>query len=258
MFELVKWYLDLVTDCGSVLVGYSVHCRLGPAGFRYASLLHAAPDAPAIERTTLPGARAPVLEGDTLRWHVPRLRFDGAWQRLGPPLAQTLLDEERGRIEWHCHLPRARATARFGDEIIAGMGYAEELRVTCPPWQLPFRTLRWGRYHSPERGLVWIEWKGELERRWIWFDGRAEPGATLGEQGISGLSDRRALQCEDPRALRDRQVLETLTRILPSAMQEQIGPLGGMRERKWVARSVLTQDGVAVDRGWTVHEEVRW
>ncbi len=258
MFELTKWYLDLVTDCGSVLVGYSVHCRLGPAGFRYASLLHAPPDEPATERTTLRGARAPVLEGDILRWHVPRLRFDGAWQRLDAPLAQILLDEERGRIEWHCHLPRARVTVRFGDEIIAGMGYAEQLRVTCPPWQLPFRTLRWGRYLSPEQSLVWIEWTGGHDRRWVWLDGRAEPGARPEAQGISGLSDRRALQFEDHTVVRDRRVLETATRILPSAMQDQIGPLAGMREQKWLARSVLTQDDVIVDRGWTVHEEVHW
>lgn len=258
MFELVKWYLDLVTDCGSVLVGYSVRCRFGPIGFRYASLLHAPANGPPIERTTLRGARAPELKEDTLRWHVPRLRFDGAWQRLDAPLAETLLDEERGRIEWHCHLPRARVTGRIGDEIIAGMGYAEELRVTCPPWQLPFRTLRWGRYHSAEQSLLWIEWTGGLDRRWFWLDGRAEPGAELDEQGVSGLSGRRALRFEDHSIVRDRRVLEAATRILPSAMQDHIGPLAGMREEKWLARSVVTQDGIVVDHGWTVHEQVRW
>ena len=258
MFEMVKWYLDLVTDLGSVLVGYSVHCRLGPAGFRYASLLHAPPDQPVIERTTLRGATAPKLEDDRLRWRVPRLRFDGAWQRLGAPFAHTLLDAEPGRIEWHCHLPRARVTARFGDTIVAGMGYAEQLRVTCPPWQLPFRTLRWGRFLSARRDLVWIEWARDLERRWIWLDGRAEPAATLDERGISGLSNRQTLTFEDRRVVRDRRVLDTAGRILPSAMQDQMGPLAGMREQKWLTKTALSQDGIIVDRGWTLHEEVRW
>ena len=257
MFQLTKWYLDLVTDRGSVLVGYSVHCRLGPAGFRYASMLHAPPDQPPIERTTLRGARAPELEGDVLRWQVPRLRFDGRWERLGAPLAQTLLDDERGRIEWHCHLPRARVTVRYGDTIIAGMGYAEELRLTCPPWQLPFRTLRWGRFLSARQSLVWIEWAGELSRRWTWLDNRPEPGAAIGEQGVHGLSDQRTLRFEDQRVVRDRRLIESLTRILPSAMEDQIGPLAGLREQKWLAKSVLSQNGEE-DHGWTLHEEVRW
>jgi len=257
MFEMVKWYLDLVTDCGAVLVGYSVHCRLGPAGFRYASLLYAPPDEPARERTTLRGARPPKLDGDILRWQVPRLHFDGSWQRLDAALAQTLLDDERGTIEWHCHLPRARVTARFEDRILTGVGYAEQLRLTCPPWQLPFRTLRWGRYLSDRQSAVWIEWAGETARRWVWLDGRQEAEARISEQGVTGFSGPRTLRFEGQRVVRDRQVMDAMTRVLPSVMHLQMGPLAGMREQKWLSQSLLTRDGED-ERGWTLHEEVRW
>jgi hypothetical protein len=40
-------------------------------------------------------------------------------------------------------------------------------------------------------------------------------------------------------------------------MQLQMGPLAGMREQKWLSQSVLTRDGED-ERGWTLHEEVRW
>jgi hypothetical protein len=67
MFEMTKWYLDLVTDLGNVLVGHSVDCRLGAAGFRYASLLHVTPEVASTERSTLRGARAPRLEAGLLQ-----------------------------------------------------------------------------------------------------------------------------------------------------------------------------------------------
>jgi hypothetical protein len=258
MFDMTKWYLDLVTDLGTVLVGYAIDCRIGPASVRYASLLHAPPDQPATERTTLGGARLPVLHGDLLHWHIPTLHFEGSWHRLGTPIEQTLLDVELGRIEWHCHLPRARVTARLGDTVLTGLGYAEQLRITCPPWQLPFRTLRWGRYVSAQHGLTWIEWAGDHSRRWSWSDGHEEPAATLHTHGISGLSDRRDLSFEDRRIVRDRQVLESVGRMLPDAIRDRFGPLAGMREQKWLTRSVLRQEGVVVDRGWTIHEEVHW
>jgi hypothetical protein len=258
MFELVKWYLDLVTDLGTAVIGYSVDCRLGAGSFRYASLLHSPPDQPASERTTLLGARFPVPEGDLLRWQVPAFRFDAAWQRTGVPLEQTLLDAEPGRIEWYCRQPRALVTARLDDTVLTGLGYAERLRMTVPPWQLPFRTLRWGRYVSARHEIVWIEWEHDLGRRWLWLDGREEPNARLDHDRIVGLSERRELALDDRRVLRDSRVLTSLGQILPDSIRARVGPLAGMREQKWLAESELRQDGVAVDRGWALHEEVRW
>jgi len=258
MFELDKWYLDVVTEAGAVLIGYAIHCRFGAASFRYASLLQSAPDQPATDRATLRGTTFPLLEGDHLRWHLPRLRFDGSWHRLGAPVEQTLLDDERGRIEWRCLLPRARVTARLDDTIISGMGYAERLHVTLPLWQLPFSTLRWGRYATTERGLVWIEWSDGLERRWAWSGGREEPSARVEGSGVAGLADGGELRFEDRRVLRDWQVLESAGRILPDALRTRLGPIARLREQKWLSRGTLRQGDRIVDHGWAIHEEVRW
>ncbi len=258
MFELDKWYLDLVTDRGTALIGYAVECRVGPASIRYASLLHASPDSPAVERTTRRDARSPVHEGNLLRWNVPALGFEGCWERIGAPVGQTLLHTARGRIEWHCHLPRARVTARFESAAMVGLGYAERLHITVPLWQLPFRTLRWGRYVSDRRGLVWIEWTDGLERRWIWSDDDAQPATRLHADGVSGLSGPSELRFEDRRIVRDRQVLDSVGRLLPAAIRDRVGPLAGMREQKWLSRSSLRHEDMVTDRGWTIHEEVRW
>jgi hypothetical protein len=258
MFALDKWYLDLVTDLGTVLVGYAVECRIGPARFRYASLLHASHDRPATERTTLRDVRFPALDGDVLRWNIPALRFEGAWERTAAPIGKTLLDAARGRIEWDCCVPRARVTARLDGAAVAGLGYAERLHLTCLPWQLPFSTLRWGRHVSESGGAVWIEWDGDLDRRWIWLDGREQPVALLDSDGITQCAGQGGLRLMDRRIVLDRQVLESVGRVLPAAIRDRFGPLAGMREQKWLSRSVLRRDDGIVDRGWTIHEEVRW
>lgn len=258
MFELDKWYLDLVTDRGAATIGYAGVCRVGPTSVRFASLLHASPESPAIERTTLRGVRFPVHDGDLLRWNIPALRFEGCWEPIGAPISQQLLNTERGCVEWHCHVSRARVTSQIEGAAQIGLGYAERLHITLPLWRLPFRTLRWGRYLSDRHGLVWIEWADGLERRWIWSDDRAEPAARLDANGVSGLPSHGELRFEDRRVVRDRRVLESVGRVLPPAIRDRFGPLAGMREQKWLSRSLLLHEDMVADRGWTIHEEVRW
>ena len=56
--------------------------------------------------------------------------------------------------------------------VLRGLGYAEHLSMTIPPWRLPIDTLRWGRFLSPERSVVWIDWQKEGDgRTWIFVDG---------------------------------------------------------------------------------------
>ena len=56
--------------------------------------------------------------------------------------------------------PRSRVEVLVGDCEFNGLGYAECLTVTVPPWQLPIRQLRWGRFVAPDRSLAWIDWQG--------------------------------------------------------------------------------------------------
>jgi hypothetical protein len=258
MFQLAKWYLDLVTDEGIALVGYAARLRWGALRLRYASLLRSEPGSPATEDVSLRGTE-PALEGDILTWRHGPLGVDGRWERQAPPIAAHLASLPSGDIHWHCLVPNAQVTLRLGDRTLAGRGYAERLELTLPPHELPFRTLHWGRHLSGQHALVWITWEGRTApASWIWLDGALQPSARLSQGGITGLPGGLELCFDPPRTLRGRSVLTELARPLPALLDRVVGPVARMHERKLLARSALIQDGAPLDRGWAIHEEVRW
>ena len=260
MFQLLKWYLDLVTEEGTLLVCYAARLRWGGARIGYTSLLHSPGTGPAHDATTIRRVRLPRFDdGDrTLTWASEPLDVAGRWTRAAPPIRQVLLDTPAGGIEWSCHLPRARGVIQWEGTEYVGWGYAESLLLTIPPWKVPFRTLWWGRHASESHAVVWIQWEGGERRRWIWLDGEAAPDACLGGAGVSGLGGGRELRLEPGREVRNRAVLEAITDPLPDFARRLGGSLAAMREHKRVSRSAVVESGRPLDHGWAVHEVVTW
>jgi len=258
MFLLHKWYLDVVTDQGAAAIFYAARLQWGPVRTRYASALYAAPgDAPR-EQATRRQIEWPREDNDILTWHSRPLGVLGRWRRDAAPIERVLADDPAAAIHWTCHMPRARVSVQAGDASLEGLGYVESLRLTVPPWKLPFRTLRWGRHVSSRHSVVWIEWTGAEARRWVWLDGVLQPAATLADAGLSGLEGGSALRLEPCRGLRDSPVLSTIGGPLPVLARRLAGPLGRMHESKRLARSAIVSNGRQLDQGWTVHEEVTW
>ena len=258
MFLLDKWYLDVVTDEGAAAIFYAARLRWGLLRQGYASALYVAPGAAPREQATRRHFEWPHEDQDTITWHNEPLRVLAHWRRDAAPMARSLVEDPADAIHWTCHMPRARASAQVGDTRLEGLGYVESLRLRVPPWKLPFRTLRWGRHASSHHSVVWIEWTGAEERRWVWLDGALQPAATLVEAGLSGLEGESALQLEPFRDLRDSPLLATIGGPLPGLARRLAGPLGRMHERKHLSRSAIVSSGRQLDRGWTVHEEVTW
>lgn len=259
MFKLAKWYLDLVTDDGTALVGYAAGLRWGALRLRYASLLLAPPGQAPVEQTTLRQVAEPALDGNVLTWRSGPLHLEGRWLREARAIEAPLADLPTGAIHWHCLMPSAVAVVRVGEQRLTGRGYAERLVLTLQPNELPFRTLHWGRYLSVRHAVVWIDWSGAgAPARWIWLDGTLRPDARLDAQGITGLGPGMALRFGPPRPLRDRTVLPDLARPIPGLLRRVVGPVAQMRERKRLAMSRLERDGTTVDEGWAIHEEVAW
>jgi hypothetical protein len=255
-FELSKWYLDAVSDEGDVFIAYSAELRWRSLALRYTGTLVQRAGEETRERSTLRGAEAPGLSGNELSWASPPLGVSGRWTALSTPVAETILARDEGRVEWRCHMPRARAEVAFeGAPTLRGLGYAEHLSVTLPPWQLPIDALYWGRFLSEDASLVWIDWRGPYEKQVVLLDGAPVGPARIDERGLRAGPVR--LTLSEQRVLRQGALGKTVLGVLPSV--EKLFPVRILAtdECKWLARGMLEHGG-GVSEGWVVHEVVRW
>jgi hypothetical protein len=256
VFRLSKWYLDLITPDGIAVICYSARVHWGPLRLRYASILVDMSAGKTEQATTLRQVERPSIDGDTVRWRSGALDVRGEWRRQQPVVRATLLRTPSGAIRWACRAPLATATIQWGDRQFRGTGYVESLGMTVSPTQLPFRTLRWGRHLSHDHSLIWIDWTGDVTRRWIWLDGVRQEGSSFSDDGTIQLGGGRRLQLRETRDLHNAPVLESIGSFLPGLASRWVGSLATLHEHKMVARSALYQDHVPQDDGWTTYEEV--
>jgi hypothetical protein len=258
MFLLDKWYLDVVTDGGAVAILYAARLRWGAFRAAYSSTIEDDGGGTHREARTIRGVEPARREGRELTWRNRAIDVDGRWQRGARPIRRTLASTPRGEIRWSCHIPRGRATVRVGGCMYDGIGYAERLRLTIPPWALSFDALRWGRHVSDRHSVVWIDWRGVESRSWVWLDGRDQPDAVVTDAGVAGLAEGAELCVGSGRDVVDRRVLAAFADLLPGIARRVAGPVANMHERKRVERSTIVRAGEAVDQGWTVRELVTW
>lgn len=259
-FAVDKWYLDLVTRDGLAVVGYRLSVRWLAFDLQVAARLLAAPGAAPDERSALGETAAPEVDGRRLSWSPRKLGLQATWQAIDAPILCTLLESPAGRIEWSCLMPRAHASAVIDGTRHDGLGYAEHLRLTLPPWSFPFHTVRWGRHVSDQHALVWIEWEGAHPRQSVWLDGVPQPEARVVPAGVDGLTGAaRALRWRQSHDITRRHVGATLARVAPALGAMVAGRLSGMQEHKQCSRSALVDaEGRAIDDGWAIHEVVTW
>jgi hypothetical protein len=258
-FTVDKWYLDLVTDDGTALVAYVVDVGWHGVAMRLASRLIVDAAGRRDEHSTRQETAWPALAAGRLSWASEALGLHGEWLALAPPVARTLVSSPAGVIDWTCDMPRARATVIAAGSRYEGLGYAEHLHLTLPPWALPFSTLRWGRHVSDRHAVVWIERDGADCRRDIWIDGAPSPEARVVADGVCALPGDRALRWQPGRDLVRRSVGDALARVAPTLAQTLSGRLATMREHKQLSRSSLVDaSGRALDAGWAIHEVVTW
>jgi hypothetical protein len=258
-FSVDKWYVDLVTGDGIAVVGYVLTVRWLGIDLRMASRLVVERAGRREERSALGEPGMPALAAGGLSWTSDALGLQATWQALDAPIAATLLTSPAGSIEWSCVMPRARATAITAAAHYEGLGYAEHLRLTLPPWALPFHRLQWGRHLSDRHALVWIDWDDGRVLRHVWLDGDLQPSARLGASGLAGLTDGRALRWDDHRDLTRRSVGDAIADAAPALAAHVAGRLAGMREHKQLSQSTLVDaDERPLDAGWSIHEVVTW
>ena len=258
MFQLNKWYLDLISPDGIAVICYSARLRWGPLRLRYSSILLAIPGAKPEEASSIRQVERPRLADGIVHWRSDTLDVSGEWRRRQPPIRATLRRDHTGAIRWSCRLPLADAEVQWGNRRFSGLGYVESLGMTMPPTQLPFRMLRWGRHLSSEHSLVWIDWSGSAPGQWVWLDGVLQRSASFAADGSMRLPEGRWLQLHDSRDIRNATLLPSLLTAVPAVASRAAGALGTLHEHKMVSRSSLHDGQRPSDSGWTIHEIVTW
>jgi hypothetical protein len=256
MFEVIKWYMDVVSEDGSALFAYSARVRWGAARVSVGALCHLTACGRVNEERTLRPGRSPAFDNGKLAWSCGHMGLSGTWVATAAPIERTLIADDRGAIEWQCFAPRARAQVRVGDVALRGLGYVERLRITLPPAELPFQRLSWGRHLSSTHSLVWIDWHDGPANRWVFLDGVKQANARLTPHFIDGLDGGRSLRRGASFDLIERPAVASVARLAPRLAHRVAGPLATMREHKRVAESRLFEGTHALDHGWSLYEEL--
>jgi hypothetical protein len=245
-FEFAKWYADCVSGEGEVLIAYSGRLRHRRLAVQYESLLSAGESKHSLRRSSI------ECTPDRIEWGSEGLGLCGSWERRSAEIRETVFQSEDGWVQWHCVMPKAEARMN----AVAGLGYAEQLRLTIPPWRLPIRRLRWGRFLSERNAVVWIDWEGEFRTRLVYANGRPAAAEAIENDGLT-FADGTRLELDRGLVLRSGQLGSTVLHAIPGL--KKLAPrMFLVDECKWRSHGRLMSVGEETDSGWCIHEDVRW
>lgn len=250
---MVKWYLDCVTESGEVAVVYSAVARWGAIEVSYCSYLCV--DQTHNESRSTMHAAGINADGQRLLVNSPQLHMSGEWRATAAAFKETVFQNEAGSVVWDCRQPGSQVRLRIGNREWVGLGYAESLSVSLPPWQLPLTHLKWGRFVSEHDSVAWIDWQGPYSVRLAIKNGGRCARAEISDTAL--VIDDAKLEMCDSLPLREGQLGRTvipgaraLARLFPKSMFN-------IEERKWRSRGTLTTPR-GKSTGWVIHESVDW
>jgi hypothetical protein len=253
-FTFTKWYVDCVAADGRIVIGYWASLAWRRVALTWQNVTLYEAGRPPVDRSSLVPAPPPVVAGDTITWGAPVLGCVAGVESRQRPIDVRLLDSDAGVVEWRAEAPAAVVSFKLdGCTPVQGPGYAERIVISIPPWRLPIRELRWGRWvdSSASRSVVWIDWRGDSPRTWVFVDGINVPAAVVADESICAdgmkfvLSERRTLHA---RAFADiAATIPPLRAVVPKSLL-------ALRETKWCSAGTLLQRNAAAQTGWAIHE----
>jgi hypothetical protein len=249
-FNLSKWYLDCVTDSGETSILYVGSAGWGMAQLHYSSLLESKSGHMTV-RSSICNPRMPEIKGASISWRGHDI--DATWNADSTAIRNTIFSCERGAVEWHCLMPRARV--QFGRRF--GFGYVEQLTMSIPPWALPIENLRWGRFTSASDWIVWIDWEGEFSRRIVYLNGE-EVATSVLQDGRLSFDGGTLLTMDQALVIRDAPLDTGALSGIPVFKKMFPARLRKISECKWRSRALLERPGRSSVEGWAIHESVSW
>lgn len=240
---------------------YSGRFDVGPIGTRFAAWVLRTADGRVTEGRTI--RCDGVTESTALEWRWRHLAFD-LELHVAPrtsPHEVMLHESKTGIIRWRCDALAANVAMRLGETRLDGLGYSETLEMTVPPWSVPMRTLRWGRFIADSdamTSMAWIDWRGGTPLTAIVSEQGVERCGAVDDRSITTAQGR--LELEDVALIREGVLgggplarIPILSFLIPFGVRRLLAA----DERKSLARATLL-GGDRVARGWAVHEVVEF
>jgi hypothetical protein len=245
--------MDCVTERGETAILYCADLSWRGISASYSSVLLA--DEHAIDTQSSMKRYRLSSSGDRISVEFPRLQVQGTWNATAAPVQHTMYKDARGSVRWNCLQPGSSVHVTVGERELSGLGYAECLTLTLPPWQLPLRQLRWGRFVSPQDSLAWIDWQGSYSTSIAVYNSRKCEPLSISDTEVV-LNDAR-LTLDQPLSLRSGRLGATVLSGAPMLRILLPDSLSNIEERKWRSRATLeTPDRQS--QGWAIHEVVNW
>jgi hypothetical protein len=257
-FELSKWYADAVTEQGDAMILYSAELRWRGPSIHYTSLLTRYSGCPATCRFSLRDQPLSEVREGAIEWSSPAWNAEARWRHPGSGIREVLFDSPAGSLEWECIAPRSSAEFRAAGADFRGWGYVEHLRLSLPPWRLPIRHLRWGRFVNSADALVWIDWSGPWSRRVVYHNGIPVSATSIGDREIVWSGGEAVLDLDPVAILREGTLGATALSVLPDLDRLFPARILKVRERKWLSRATLRRPGCPDSTGMAIHEVVEW
>jgi len=254
-FQLTKWYLDITTDRGECFIGYSARIRWKKISLSYRGFILLDRKGAIHKNSSFRLSQLPLMANESLTWTTSF--GTGVWQKTEGARREMLLDAETGSIDWNCVLPKAKASFKMADEtVIQGLGYAEKMELTLPPWEIPITTLYWGRYLSPSNTLIWIEWKGPVPKMLVFLNGEKYTEGVVNNKQIRFGSY--TLTMTTHATLRSGSIGTTVFSKFKKIMALFPLSISRLEENKWTGKATFFHAGEVIDDGRYIHEEVNW
>lgn len=241
---------------GRVVVGYWASLAYRRLAFTWQNVVLYQSGEPPARRSSLAPSPPPDVGAGAITWRAPPLGCVIDVTSRQRPIEARLLDDSTGVIEWRAEAPAAVVSVELsGFPPVKGPGYAERMLLTVLPWRLPIRELRWGRWLDavPNRSVVWIDWRGESERTWVFVDGKTSAPAVVTDQGVSAGAVNVVVG--------EHHVLETLAfsqiaATIPSLQAVVPKAFLALRQTRWCSNGTLQEGNAAPLCGRAIHEVV--
>ncbi len=254
-FWLRKWYLDAADERGNVYIGYWAAVRWKKLSLHYYEHMWRTPEAGMASRSAFKLTTAPAWQSGTrLSWKTTEASAE--WiSSCGAAINERLLETPHGCIDWHCCLPKARASIELPGLAFSGWGYAECLVMSVPAWELPLSRLYWGRAHSQDHYMVWIQGDGLTRSSLLWHDGQCDTRFDLSPRSVTAGAI--SLQVDNCWTLRKGPIRSTVFRPLGKLLAKVPARALLVDEHKLAGTGVIVADGES-QPATAIYEEVRW